>query len=106
EAQGGSTAEPILANLSHELKTPLAAQLASVELLRDGLGEGIAEGEATQLVSPLERSTLRLMSLVDNLLISSRLEAGEWGMRAEPVELADVGQEAAPLLGTVVRAAT
>ncbi len=27
----------VLANISHEFRTPLAAQLASIELLRDGL---------------------------------------------------------------------
>jgi signal transduction histidine kinase len=95
---GRRVREAILANLSHELKTPLAAQLASVELLRDGLADEMGVGEAATLVSALERSTLRLTSLVDNLLISSRLEAGEWGMRAEPVDLDEVGQEAASLL--------
>jgi two-component system phosphate regulon sensor histidine kinase PhoR len=95
---GRRVREAILANLSHELKTPLAAQLASVELLREGLGAAIPPREARELVAALERSTLRLMGLVDNLLASSRLEAGEWGMRRETVELPEVAEEAAALL--------
>lgn len=93
--------EAILANLSHELKTPLAAQLASVELLQDGLGSAISLAEAGTLVAALERSTVRLMGLVDNLLTSSRLEAGEWGMRAERVDLPEVAREAAAVLGAL-----
>lgn len=95
---GRRVREAILANLSHELKTPLAAQLASVELLRDGLDGAIGPAEARELVSSLERSTLRLMGLVDNLLASSRLQAGEWGTRDEPVDLRAVAEEAAAVL--------
>ena len=29
----------VLANIAHEFRTPLAAQLASIELLHDGLGQ-------------------------------------------------------------------
>jgi two-component system phosphate regulon sensor histidine kinase PhoR len=102
EAEAGRRVrEAILANLSHELKTPLAAQLASVELLQDGLGSKIPLAEASRLVAALERSTVRLMGLVDNLLTSSRLEAGEWGMRVESVDLAEVAREAAAVLGAL-----
>jgi len=103
----------VLANLSHELKTPLAAQLASVELLRDSLFDsqdaepgsdspgsaGSPASAAAVLVGSLERSTLRLLGLVENLLASARLETGDWAMRSEPVDLAEVAREAAVLLG-------
>jgi signal transduction histidine kinase len=99
EAEAGRRVrEAILANLSHELRTPLAAQLASVELLRDGLGSGLAPAAAAQLVAALERSTVRLMGLVDNLLASSRLQAGEWATRDESVDLPAVVEEAAAVL--------
>jgi signal transduction histidine kinase len=99
EETGRRVRDVVLANLSHELKTPLAAQLASVELLRDALAEqDAASPESTVLVGSLERSTLRLLGLVENLLASARLETGEWAMRNEPVDLADVAREAAVLL--------
>ena len=34
--------DSVLGNISHEFRTPLAAQLASIELLRDGLGRDAA----------------------------------------------------------------
>ena len=100
--------DTVLANISHEFKTPLAAQLASIELLRDRLPElesGAAgeAGGAAELVGSLERGTLRLTQLIDNLLESVRIEAGETGIRRRPVALDEVVEQAvelmSPLLG-------
>ena len=38
--------DSVLANISHEFRTPLAAQLASIELLLDGLDDDAARGAA------------------------------------------------------------
>ncbi len=38
--------DSVLGNISHEFRTPLAAQLASIELLRDGLERHAARGAA------------------------------------------------------------
>ncbi len=62
-----------LANISHEFRTPLAAQLASIELLREGLNT-MQPHEREELVLSLERGTLRLTRLIDNLLESVRIE--------------------------------
>ncbi len=85
--------DAVLANVSHELKTPLSAQMASVQLLQDALGESIP-AEALELVAALERSTLRLTRLIDNLLESVRIETGRATLRAVPVDLRDVIAEA------------
>ena len=39
-----------------------------------------------------------MLGLVENLLTSARLESGDWAMRNEPVDLAEVTREAAVLL--------
>ena len=38
--------DTVLANISHEFRTPLAAQLASIELLREGLAHQHARSSA------------------------------------------------------------
>src|SRR5262245_57723706 len=89
--------DAILANVSHEFKTPLSAQLASIELLRDGLDQ-LEPAAAAQLVASLERGTLRLQQLVDNLLESVRIEAGQPELRSAPVAIDAVVGDAAELM--------
>jgi signal transduction histidine kinase/HAMP domain-containing protein len=91
--------DAVLANISHEFKTPLSAQLASIELLRERLLQepGGSDGEATGLVLSLERGSLRLAQLVDNLLESVRIESGQDGIRRRPVALDEVVEEAVEL---------
>ncbi|MGH8260819.1 MAG: ATP-binding protein, partial [Steroidobacteraceae bacterium] len=100
--------DSVLANISHEFRTPLAAQLASIELLRDGLAavpdDGSAGGtEHLTLVHSLERGTLRLTRLIDNLLESVRIESGQLGIRRQSVDLAEVVEEAQGLIGSLLR---
>ncbi len=93
--------DAILANISHEFKTPLAAQLASIELLRDRLPD-LNAPEAQQLVLALERGTLRLTQLIDNLLESVRIEAGEDSLRRRPVALDEVVEEAVEMMAPLI----
>jgi signal transduction histidine kinase len=89
--------DSILANISHEFRTPLAAQQASIELLRDGLADMPRE-QLEELVASLQRGTLRLTRLIDNLLESVRIESGQLGIRRQPVELAQVIEDAQELV--------
>jgi signal transduction histidine kinase/HAMP domain-containing protein len=96
--------DAVLANISHEFRTPLSAQLASLELLRDRLlrsPEGL-DAETRDLVLSLERGSLRLTQLIDNLLESVRIESGQDSIRSRDVALDEVIEEAvemtAPLL--------
>jgi signal transduction histidine kinase/HAMP domain-containing protein len=88
--------DTVLANITHEFRTPLTAQLASIELLRDRLGE-LKAGDARDLILSLERGTLRLTQLIDNLLESVRIDAGHDSIRRQPVALEDVVDEAVDL---------
>jgi signal transduction histidine kinase len=87
----------ILSNISHEFRTPLSAQLASLELLRDRLPEEGAD-EVRELVLSIERGTLRLTRLIDNLLESTRIEAGQDDIRRRPCALDEIVEEAVELM--------
>lgn len=89
--------DAIVANLSHEFQTPLAAQIASIELLRDHHRDG-SDAVATRLVESQFRGALRLSQLVDNLLDSVRIESGEMRLRREPVDLAELVRDAVELM--------
>ena len=93
--------DSVLANISHEFRTPLAAQLASIELLLDGL-EQMPTQQTRELVLSLERSTQRLTSLIDNLLESVRIESGQLSIRQQSVSLHEVVLDAQALVGSLL----
>jgi signal transduction histidine kinase len=95
------TRDTVLANISHEFRTPLAAQLASIELLRDGIG-GMMPNAQRELVASLERGVQRLTWLIDNLLESVRIESGQLSIRRHDVELDTVIQAARDLIGPLI----
>jgi signal transduction histidine kinase len=93
--------DSVLANISHEFRTPLAAQLASIELLLAGM-ERMPLAQQRELVTSLERGTLRLTQLIDNLLESVRIESGQLAIRHQSVALAEVVAEARELVGALL----
>ncbi len=88
--------DTVLANISHEFRTPLSAQLASIELLRDRLPD-LAPQEVGELILSLQRGALRLTQLIDNLLESVRIESGNDSIRLRAVALDEVVEEAVEL---------
>ncbi len=91
----------VVADLAHELKTPLAAQAAALELLRERLGE--SDPELAGLAASAEVGTMRLRRLIENLLESIRIESGQLAIRKLQIELDELVEEASemtrPLLG-------
>jgi signal transduction histidine kinase len=93
--------DSVLANISHEFRTPLAAQLASIELLLAGL-DTMTPAQLRALVSSLERGTLRLTQLIDNLLESVRIESGQLAIRRQSVSVAEIVEDTQALVGSLL----
>ena len=89
--------DSILANLAHEFRTPLAGQIAAIELLRDHLEER-ADEDGLELADAQHRTVLRLSQLVENLLESASVEAGSAPLRRAPVRINEVIDEAVLLM--------
>ena len=79
----------LLAAVSHDLRTPLAAAKASISTLRDPDLE-VPEEDRTELLEAAEESLDRLTRLVENLLDMSRLQAGALKPRLEPIAIEDI----------------
>ncbi len=90
-----------VANVSHELKTPLAAIRGFAETLRDGaLDEpAVARRFTERIVSQCRR----LQELLDDLLTLSRLEGVAPALEREPVALAAVVHRAVELIAAAAR---
>jgi len=92
--------DTILANISHEFRTPLAAQLASIELLQENL-QVLPREQLEELVTSLRRGSLRLTRLIDNLLESVRIESGQLAIRQQHLQLHEIVQDAVELVGSL-----
>ncbi len=80
-----------VANVSHEMKTPLTSILGSIETLQDG---ALEDREATtEFLAKIDRNARSLAHLVSDLLELSRIEAGGVRLSAEPVYVRDVVEE-------------
>jgi signal transduction histidine kinase len=72
----------LVANVSHELKTPISALRAHMENLLDGVEES-----NPALLGVMLQQADRLTRLVDQLLDLSRMESGDLALSLEPVHL-------------------
>lgn len=88
----------LLAAVSHDLRTPLAAAKLSVASLRDTTVQW-SEQDRAELLAGAEESLDRLSRLVENLLDMSRLQAGALNLRMEDVAVEDVAAMALDSLG-------
>ncbi len=72
-------------NVSHELKTPLTAIKGFVETM-----EPLAAGEDRSYLEIIRRNTDRLIAIVEDLLVLSRLETPGMKPAKEPVDVAAI----------------
>jgi two-component system sensor histidine kinase KdpD len=79
----------LLAAVSHDLRTPLAAAKAAIGTLRDPELE-VCEADRAELLEAADESLDRLIGLVENLLDMSRLQAGAMKLRLEPLAVEEV----------------
>lgn len=77
--------QDFVANVSHELKTPLAVIKSTVEALQDGAAEDPAARVA--FLGQVSQEADRLEALIQDLLSLARVESGELGLELQPVPL-------------------
>jgi signal transduction histidine kinase len=85
--QANRSKSQFLANMSHELRTPLNAVIGYSEMLvEDAMAEGGGEARVADL-KRIHAAGRHLLSLVNDVLDLSKIEAGRMEMVAEPIEL-------------------
>ncbi|MFV0358925.1 ATP-binding protein [Tropicimonas sp.] len=95
----GEIRRNFVANVSHELKTPLTALLGFIETLRGAARHDPAAQE--RFLTIMEREALRMDRLVADLLSLSRVEAGERQRPTEHVALDRIVQTTIQNLSTI-----
>ncbi len=86
--------DELLANVSHDLRTPLTAILGYAELMRRRGGLSDKQDAAAEII---ERNARRLLRLVEDLLLLAQARAGQLRLEREPVDLAVLAADAADL---------
>ncbi len=81
-----SVRKEFVANVSHELRTPLAVIKGYVETLVDAQG-AILPADQEKFLKTIQRHTERLNSLLEDLLVLSRLESTQPGLAREHCDL-------------------
>lgn len=76
-----------LANMSHELRTPLNAIIGFSEVLRDGL-VGELQGKQYEYISDIFESGQHLLSLINDILDLSKIEAGKMVLEGDMTDVA------------------
>ncbi len=87
-----------LATMSHELRTPLNAILGFSEVMKSELFGGHAVPAYKGYAADIHSSGEHLLMLINEILDLSRVEAGRYELREEPVDLAAILDECRHLM--------
>ncbi|MGD9755866.1 MAG: sensor histidine kinase [Acidimicrobiia bacterium] len=89
----------LLSSVGHDLRTPLAALQAALEAIEDGVAL-----DRDRYVRSMLADVGALRSLVDDLFLLSRVDAGLIDLTAEALDLAELADEAIEALAPVAAA--
>jgi len=87
-AEAASVAKSVfLANMSHELRTPLTSIMGYADLLLD---PGMTTGRRHEFLQTMRRSSQQLLTLINDILDVSKIEAGKMTVEHIECRLLDV----------------
>lgn len=93
--QSAKMRQEFTANVSHELKTPLASIQGYAELIENGMAQG---EDAKRFAGEIGRSSKRLLALINDILRLSELDVQEGNLEREPVELSGLAKTCVDML--------
>ena len=85
----------LIATLSHELKSPLAAMLANIEFLLDTVE---LDPEALRVLAAVDRGAGRLVRVVEDLLVLAKVGDPNLPLETRPVALPEVVEDVVNLI--------
>lgn len=81
----------LIANVSHDLKTPLTSIITYVDLLK---GDELDDEKRAEYISTIDRNSLRLKNLIDDLFEVSKVNSGDTNLNIVDVDIISLIQQA------------
>jgi signal transduction histidine kinase len=82
---------------SHELRTPMTSIKGGIDLILGGCAGDVGK-EAVELLQVAHTACDRMIRLINDLLDLSKIEAGQIGLKLEPLNLVDVAERSIRIL--------
>ncbi|HYF53455.1 MAG TPA: histidine kinase dimerization/phospho-acceptor domain-containing protein, partial [Salinarimonas sp.] len=92
-----------LANMSHELRTPLNAIIGFAEVMESGIFGALGSNKYEEYCRDIRSSGEYLLSVINDILDMSRIEAGRVSLTKRPVNVNDSVHRALRLVSEPVR---
>ena len=92
-----------LANMSHELRTPLNAIIGFSEAISSGLLGPVLDSKQLEYITDIHTSGLLLLSIINDILDMSKIEAGKLELTRQNVSVPPVIAEALRMVGERAR---
>ncbi|MFL5022544.1 MAG: ATP-binding protein [Microvirga sp.] len=93
-----------LANMSHELRTPLNAIIGFAEVMQSGIFGSLGSDKYEEYCTDIRSSGEYLLSVINDILDMSRIEAGRTSLTKQPIEVHASIQRALKLVGEQTKA--
>ncbi len=90
-----------IANMSHELRTPLSAVIGYSEMLEEEVEE-LGERHLLNDLAKIKSNARHLLSLINDVLDISKIEANKMEVYAETFEVAAMARDVASTVGSIV----
>ena len=87
-----------LANVSHELRTPLNAIIGFSEIMQMQMFGAIGHTQYAAYADDIHLSGKHLLSIINDILDLSKIEAGRYQLHVEPVDLDETFEDCARLV--------
>jgi len=92
-----------LAHMSHELRTPLNSIVGFADIMRAGLFGPIEPERYRDYVELIHNSGALLLSLINDVLDMSKIEAGKMELQVQPVEAAPLAESCRAMVAGMAR---
>ncbi len=92
-----------LANMSHELRTPLNAIIGFSEMMREQMFGPLGHDRYVEYAGDIHNSGGHLLSLINDILDMSKVEAGKFNLQTEPLQAGEIIEQCVRLISARVQ---